>query len=186
LEMVEEFVQQSGQQVDIYVGRTGELIRAAKCCLACSGSVSLELLYHQKPAVILYWISRWFYGFVKLCIPLLQIKAKYITLVNMLADQPFTARPSRIDPDQHDAERIPYPEFVTYKDKSEQIAGYVIRWLTDEVEWQRRHEQLRQLRQEVAHGGASERTARYILEKLAERPEIIPRPHFRAGINKRV
>jgi len=31
---------------------------AADCAMACSGSVSLELLYHTKPTVILYHVSR--------------------------------------------------------------------------------------------------------------------------------
>ena len=47
---------------------------------AVSGSVSLELLYHATPTVILYWISRLAYfvqGFFR--------KVKYITLVNLLA-----------------------------------------------------------------------------------------------------
>ena len=39
-------------------GKTPELMRLADCCMAVSGSVSLELLYHTKPTVILYWISR--------------------------------------------------------------------------------------------------------------------------------
>ena len=44
--------------LEIHVGRTPELISAADCCLAKSGSVSLELLYHCKPTVVLYWITR--------------------------------------------------------------------------------------------------------------------------------
>ena len=44
--------------VEIHVGRTPELIDCATVCLACSGSVSLELLYRGKPTVIHYRISR--------------------------------------------------------------------------------------------------------------------------------
>ena len=47
----------SGLPIEVYLRRTPELIRAADCCLAVSGSVSLELLYHAKPTAILYWIS---------------------------------------------------------------------------------------------------------------------------------
>ena len=49
---------QAGLPIEVYVGKTPELIRLAECCMAVSGSVSLELLYHTKPTVILYWISR--------------------------------------------------------------------------------------------------------------------------------
>ena len=44
--------------VSVYVGRTPEIIRAADCCIAVSGSVSLELLANGCPAVIYYRISR--------------------------------------------------------------------------------------------------------------------------------
>ena len=49
----------AGLPIEVCVGRTPELIHLADCCMAVSGSVSLELLYHTKPTVILYWIRRW-------------------------------------------------------------------------------------------------------------------------------
>ena len=71
--------------IAVYVDRTPELIEAATCCVACSGSVSIELLYHAKPSIIQYkttrfgiWLQRQFR------------KTRYITLVNLLAsDKPF-------------------------------------------------------------------------------------------------
>ena len=48
-----------GCRVEVFVRRTPELIHAADCCLAVSGSVSLELLYHAKPTAILYRSARW-------------------------------------------------------------------------------------------------------------------------------
>ena len=56
-------------------------MHSAACAMACSGSVSLELLHYAVPTVILYWISRPAY-FVQG----LFRKSKYITLVNLLAD----------------------------------------------------------------------------------------------------
>ena len=44
--------------VTFHVGKTAELIEAGDCCLMCSGSVSLELLARNKPAVIIYCLSR--------------------------------------------------------------------------------------------------------------------------------
>ena len=47
-----------GLEMEIHTGKTPELVHAADCCMAVSGSVSLELLYHTKPTVILYWVTR--------------------------------------------------------------------------------------------------------------------------------
>ena len=62
------------------MGKTPELMRLADCAMSVSGSVSLELLYHTTPTVILYWIDRFAY-FVQVFFR----KVKYITLVNLLA-----------------------------------------------------------------------------------------------------
>ena len=66
--------------IEICVGKTPELMRLADCAMSVSGSVSLELLYHTTPTVILYWIDRFAY-FVQSFFR----KVKYITLVNLLA-----------------------------------------------------------------------------------------------------
>ncbi|MCH5376693.1 MAG: lipid-A-disaccharide synthase, partial [Planctomycetes bacterium] len=51
-------VSESTLPADVFVGRTAELIQSSRCCLACSGSVSLELLYHTKPSLVLYRVDR--------------------------------------------------------------------------------------------------------------------------------
>ena len=35
------------------------------------------------------------------------------------------------DPSQPDADRILFPEYLTWEDKSSQIAGHIVEWLTD-------------------------------------------------------
>jgi len=159
LEMVEELVQQSGQSVDIYVGRTGELIRAAKCCLACSGSVSLELLYHAKPAAILYQISRLGYA-----VQWVFRKVRYITLVNLLtAKDPFADRTAGIyDPSDPRDQHVLMPEYLTYQDRTANLADHVVEWLTDETLYAERSQELAALQSRVAQGGASQRAAEYI------------------------
>jgi lipid-A-disaccharide synthase len=164
--------------IDVLTGRTPELIHLAHCCLACSGSVSLELLYHEKPTVIHYGVSKPFYHFVRLFARAVQLKVKYITLVNMLADEPFSDNPQVFDPESAGADRVAFPEFPTCTDKSDWISSYVIRWLTDPAEYDRRVTQLRQIKADVAHGGASHTAAKYILESLARRQHAVPRPHF--------
>ena len=67
--------------VEVFVNRTSEVIQLSGCCMACSGSVSLELMYYAKPSVIHYWINRRMYYFVKHFL----LQCKYMTLVNLLA-----------------------------------------------------------------------------------------------------
>ncbi len=86
-EIARRMVEQSGLPAEICVGKTPELMRLADCAMSVSGSVSLELLYHTTPTVILYWISRPAY-FVQAFFR----KVKYITLVNLLAAGGFEER----------------------------------------------------------------------------------------------
>ena len=175
-EWARELIAQNGLSIEVFVGRTAELICASQCTMACSGSVSLELLYHRKPTVILYWVPRWFYVLIKSFSPLLQFRVKYFTLVNMLADEPFAKRLRHFDANRG-AWNVPFPEFVTCGDKSPQIAQHLIRWLKDPEAAERCQSQLQIIRDQVAHGGASERAAQYILERLVERQRP-SRPHF--------
>jgi lipid-A-disaccharide synthase len=173
-EMAWREVAQSGLDVEVHVGKTPELERLADCSMATSGSVSLELLFHTKPTVIQYRISRAAYfvqGFFR--------KVKYITLVNLLAAGELFAKDLRpFDPSQAGADRVPFPEYLTWEDKSAQIASHIIQWLTDPQAMQARIDQLARLKAEVGHGGASRRAAEYILAALEERQSRVPRPHF--------
>ncbi len=170
-----------GLPIDVFVGKTPELIRLADCCMAVSGSVSLELLYHTTPTVILYRISRLAY-FVQG----LFRKVKYITLVNLLStDELFPQDLRPFDPSQEDAQKVLFPEYLTCEDKSAQIAAHVVEWLTDPRERDRRVAELARLKAKVGAGGASRRAAEYILGVLARRPVTIPRPHFMPAAERR-
>jgi lipid-A-disaccharide synthase len=177
-EMARRLTATSGLPIEVFLRCTPELIEAAECCLAVSGSVSLELLYHRKPTVILYTISRFAYfvqGFFR--------RVKYITLVNLLAfDELFPKDLTPYDPAQPDAHLVPFPEYLTCEDRSERLAAHAIEWLSDEPKRQARIEQLTELRDRVGHGGASRRAAEYILRELAPLPPRVPRPHFIPGM----
>lgn len=161
--LARQMVQSTGAQVEIFTARTPELIQAATCCLACSGSVSLELLAYEKPTVIHYQISR-----AALFAQQYIRKGKYITLVNLLAcENPFPERVTTYDPDAPGAENIPFPEYLTAGDKSEAMAAHVVSWLTDATRLNERLAQLCELRQRYAHSGASATAAEYILGELA-------------------
>ena len=173
-ELARREVAARGLPVEVFVGKTPELIGLADCCMSVSGSVSLELLYQTTPTVILYWISRTAY-FVQGSFR----KVKYITLVNLLStDELFPKDVTPFDPAQEDAEKVLFPEYLTCEDKSDQIASHVIEWLTDRSKREERVAELARLKEKVAAGGASRRAAEYILRVLADRPVPIPRPHF--------
>ena len=164
----------AGLPIEVCVGKTPELMRLAACCMSVSGSVSLELLYHTVPTVILYWVSR-----PAFFVQRLFRKVKYITLVNLLAaDELYPEDLTPFDPSQEDAEKVFFPEYLTCEDKSAQIAAHLLEWLSDPVKREARMAELAGLKAKVAAGGASRRAAEYILGALAPRPPGTPRPHF--------
>ena len=169
-ESVERMAEQAAISIEMHVGRTAELIHAADCCLACSGSVSLELLYHAKPSVILYQVSRFGY-FIQSCFR----KSRYITLVNLLtADDITTTRPAAIyDPANPRDAHVLLPEYLTHEDKSGQLAAHCIEWLTNAESRARRVASLRKLRDQYAQGGASDRAAEYIAAALNQGTDAV-------------
>jgi lipid-A-disaccharide synthase len=166
---------ESGLPIEVHVGRTPELMHLATCCMACSGSVSLELLYHLKPTVILYYVGRLHYE-----IGLRLINVKYITLVNLLAAETPFAKSPRPSESLDGSERTLFPEYCTFEDKSSQIAGHVTGWLRDEPARRRRADQLQELKTRVCRSGASRAAADYILRALAASDSQLPAPHFSA------
>jgi len=173
-EMAAREAAQTGLPIEVFTGKTPELIRLADCCMACSGSVSLELLSQTKPTVILYWISPLAFQVQKLF-----RRVKYITLVNLLVtDELFPEDLTPYDPGQIDAHRVLFPEYLTCEDKSAQIATHVTRWLTDSTAREKLAARLAKLKAVVAHGGASARASDYILRALGETCVAVPPPHF--------
>ncbi len=152
----------AGLDLEIHTGKTPELIHAADCCLAVSGSVSLELLYHTKPTVMLYWMTRRAYWLATLV-----VKIRYMTLVNLLsADDGFSANPAPYDPSQPGAEQVLFPEYPTWEDKSAQLAAHVIGWLTNDEQREELVARLAELKARVCHPGAAGNAAEYVLRTL--------------------
>jgi lipid-A-disaccharide synthase len=163
-----------GLPIEVHVGRTAEVIHAADCAMAVSGSVSLELLYHTKPTVILYYISRLAF-FVQRFLR----KVRYITLVNLLtAEDLFPKRVATYDPADPVDAGVLMPEYLTCEDRSEQVAAHVVEWLTDSAACEERVRKLAALKDRVGHGGASRRAAEYVLAVLDARPSTPLRTHF--------
>lgn len=140
-----------GLPIETCTGRTPEIIQLAHSCVAVSGSVGLELLYHGKPSVVLYRVgrtalkvSRWF-----------QTSA-YISLVNLLAGKEL------------------FPEFLTSQCEAEGISRRMLQWLNDPAAYAEMRGQLTALRQRVAKPGACDRAAQFVLDKLASSQLVVP------------
>lgn len=157
-ELTREIVRAEGitlDRLEIEAARTAELIRSADLAWAVSGSVGLELMAEARPTVVLYkirpldlWIARPF------------IKARYISIVNLLAD----------------AEVM--PEYLTDRDVSDELAGWARRWLDDPRQRAEVAARLADLRDRVARPGASDRAADRIAS-LLDRPHEYAGPHGR-------
>jgi lipid-A-disaccharide synthase len=135
-----------GTPIDAHVGRTAEIIQLAHSCLAVSGSVGLEMLLREKPAVVVYRVGR-----LDMWVGRMLMTAPYISLVNLLA------------------ERELYPEFLTVRCQSQAMAEHVLRWLNDGEAYKQIGAELANLKRQVAVPGACGRTAQFILDTLAAR-----------------
>jgi lipid-A-disaccharide synthase len=139
---VEEYLSRRGlPYIESHVGRTPEIIQLAHSCIAVSGSVGLELLYHGKPAVIVYRIRR-----LDLLVCRLLKTSDYISLVNLLSGKEL------------------YPEFLTDRCDAEAISRHILHWLNDSAAYNAVRAELSALRAQMAQPGACKRAARYILE----------------------
>ncbi len=157
-----QLARQMRMDVEVRVGKTSELIELSHSCLAVSGSVSLELMHHQKPSVILYQINRRAY-----LLQWLFRRVKYITLVNLLASgELHPADLSLYDPNSPQAAHIPFPEYLTHEDRSQQLADHICQWLQQPETYKRVVQQLAELKAQYGGPGASQRAADSILGSL--------------------
>lgn len=149
-------------KIPIEGGQTPELIHLAKCCLACSGSVSLELMDREKPTVIYYRLPVHLYLLQKL-----MLRVRYITLVNLLWTESIERRGMKVfDPDAPDAETVPFPEYLSTRDKSTSMAQQLTGLLDDSKLYQSTVESLQQLKAQFGKSGASHRAVDILSERF--------------------
>jgi lipid-A-disaccharide synthase len=148
-EMARSFIAEANLPVQVHVGRTLEIIEAAEACISVSGSVSLEIMYRLKPAVVVYRVSK-----VALRVGRMFMKCKFITLVNLLADKEI------------------YPEFLTDRNKSTRVAERVLELLDDPKRAEQVRIDLKEVRDRVAQPGACERAATFLMEQLGEKARL--------------
>jgi lipid-A-disaccharide synthase len=132
--------------IQTWVGRTPEIIHLSRACVAVSGSVGLELVYHCTPSVVLYRV-----GTIDLRVARWLKTSKYISLVNLLADKEV------------------FPEFLTDRCPAESMSRHVMHWLDDEKAYKELCGELAALRTRVAQPGACDRAAEYVLASVAEK-----------------
>ncbi len=151
--------------IEVYVDKTQELMTTSDVCLACSGSVSLELLYHRLPTVIVYKIS-----WLKLCLQVFVLKCRYITLTNLMSANDISkASWWPYDPDAVGAEDVAMPEYMSALDRSQQIADRIVGWLQNSAEMENQRQALNRLAVRFAVPGATSRAADYIINVLGQR-----------------
>ncbi len=165
--------------IEVLTRQTPEIIQAADCCLSVSGSVSLELLHHEVPTVISYrvgrvgwWLQYWFR------------RVRFITLVNLLTlENPFRRPNPEFRPGSEDARDAIFPEYLTFRDRSDWIAADLLRWLQDPSARDECAARLAALREQIGQPGAARKTAEKILAALGtpksnarENPPLRERP----------
>jgi lipid-A-disaccharide synthase len=131
--------------IQTHVGRTAEIIHVARACIAVSGSVGMELLYHATPSVVVYKVSKldlWLCKKFK--------TSPYISLVNLLAEKEL------------------FPEFLTNRSEARAMAEHVLVWLCDDQRNTAIRNELAALRRRVAQPGSCDKAAQYILHQLNE------------------
>ncbi|MDP1564407.1 MAG: lipid-A-disaccharide synthase [Pirellulaceae bacterium] len=160
-EFVRQVVASSQLPIDVFVKRTPELIELSTLCLACSGSVSLELMYHEKPSIIVYRLKRlqaigkWFL-----------MTCRFVTLVNLLATDDISRRAGRPGEATGGDPHVPFPEFAWLRNPAKEMAALAIEWLRDPRELQRRRQQLIELKAKYARPGATARAAQYLVDQF--------------------
>ncbi|MBX7106353.1 MAG: lipid-A-disaccharide synthase [Gemmataceae bacterium] len=125
---------------EAHVHRTADVIASSDACIAVSGSVGLELLWHGKPSAVIYKTNRT----GRVLFNLLRT-TNYISLVNLLAGREL------------------FPEILTSEPLHPAPAQHVLRWLSDPGEHSRVVNELRDLKQAVGMPGACDRAARYLV-----------------------
>ncbi|MDA7913253.1 lipid-A-disaccharide synthase [bacterium] len=163
-QMSSKLIAESKVPIEVYVGKTPELMQAAYACVACSGSVSLELLHYRKPTVIVFKVRRWV-----MVAQAFLLRVKFITLVNLIAAKDIRRRKFRLyNPDDPNAESCVMPEYLTAGDPSVKVARRVLGWLKDVQSHSENVAELDRLAVRYTQPGATSRAADYLLGVLCD------------------
>ena len=135
--------------VDLYVGRTSEVIEASDCCLIVSGSVSLELLARKTPAVAMYRG-----GVLMYTLGHTLVTCEFISLPNLIAGR----------------EIMPEFPFVFRRGAHvDRLRGVIDRWIADETALADSREQMTFLADQIVAVGGIRRAAEVLTETRPRR-----------------
>ncbi|MEL6895860.1 MAG: lipid-A-disaccharide synthase [Planctomycetota bacterium] len=149
--------------IHYFVDRTSEVIQQCDVAMMVSGSVSLELLARNKPAVVLYRVGRFFHAVAKRL-----VKIDSITLPNLMAGEPI------------------YPEIVSSgnpRAAEDFLFDEVSRWLDQTQDNQIRRDKIARLRDRYATGGGIDQAAR-VIEQLIRGVKDVPDDMTSTGTEK--
>ena len=130
--------------IEIFVGKTSEILELSDCALIKSGSVSLELMARGTPAVVMYRLGRLTYNLIKLA-----SRCKSISLPNLIAGEEVM------------------PEFLSTGNPQKAMSDIetaMRRLIGDSDYRERQREKLNDLASKYAQPGASNQAASIILD----------------------
>ncbi|MFN9602466.1 MAG: lipid-A-disaccharide synthase, partial [Planctomycetota bacterium] len=138
--------------IHIFSGKTSEVIELADCALMKSGSVSLEIMARNTPAVVMYHVNNVTYLLAKML-----VRCKSASLPNLIADETIM------------------PEFLSHGSLRSKSARRSVQQATEEMSrlladpnYRQQYEmRLQWLASEVAKPGASRRAAQWIASQFA-------------------
>ncbi len=130
--------------VELYSGSHSELIQAADLVLVASGTTTLEVAFHERPMIVMYNSSRFFYH----AIGRWMIDARFLSLPNILAGREIV------------------PEFMPYYTSIEPIADRAIALLRSNELRKNMADELAKTVAPLRSSHAAQRTAELLLEMI--------------------
>ncbi len=130
--------------VTAYRSRNADLLTAADLALVASGTVTLEVAYRHTPMIVMYNANRWAYHLLGRWL----IRTPHLSLINILAGRRLV------------------PEFMPYYRSTAPIAELAISLLADPGALRAMAVDIAAVLDPLVKTGASENTARILLEML--------------------
>lgn len=134
------------ESVELHVGNLPGFLKRATIAIAATGSVTLECARFGLPTVALYRTSWLTYQIAKRV-----VTVSYLAMPNLLANEAL------------------FPEFIQEKATPEAIGTEALALLTNDRRRATLKTRLREIIQTLGNGGASDRAAKSILQRLQER-----------------
>lgn len=145
--------------VEVFVGRTNELMSVADLALAASGTATLELACFGTPMIAMYTVNR----------------LQYHLLARWLVTTKFLALPNAV------AQKMIVPEYYLYWGGPEPIVEDAVELLTNANRSGTMREALGEVCSALGKPGASDKAARLALDLVGT--DVPPVPWWRWGLN---